>query len=543
MLLATFVASFAVLQCIAGSDAAVTKPTLRVATVLTEPFVMLAKDTAAPGAKYHGFIIDILDRLSALLNVDFAIHLPKDNSRYGIKDSQTGEWNGLIGEVSKNVEADIAMADLTVTPQREEVVDFTTPFMTTGITILYKKTTDGSVPFKNVEELLSHGEIKIGVPANGTTMLFFKDTNDAKYGKVWKKINDDNGITANIDDGIAKVKQGNFAFIMEGAPADYAVSKNCDLVTVGGLLNSREYAVATKKGSEWREKIGNAILKLKEDGTINKLQAKWWKSQCETGATKGESKTLRVTTHLVTPFVMLAKDSAASGAKYEGYLIDILNNATSDCNVKYEIHEVKDHKYGQQDSQTGEWSGMIGELVRNADIALADLTITPSRIRFVDFSTPFMTTGITILYKKKSDGSVPFKDVQELLTHAEIKFGTLDHSSLTEFFKDTKDPACGEIWKKMSSDPSALLSSTDEGIAKVLLGGFAFFIEQADADEVLAKYCDLVTVGGFLNEVEYAVAVRTGSEWREKFTSAIIKMKSDGSLLKLREKWWTKKNC
>jgi len=267
--------------------------------------------------------------------------------------------------------------------------------------------------------------------------------------------------------------------------------------------------------------------------------------QCIAGSDAAVTKpTLRVATVLETPFVMLAKDSAASGAKYEGYLIDILNNATSDCNVKYKIHEVKDHKYGQQDSQTGEWSGMIGELVRNkADIALADLTITPSRIRFVDFSTPFMTTGITILYKKKSDGSVPFKDVQELLTHAEIKFGTLDHSSLTEFFKDTKDPACGEIWKKMSSDPSALLSSTEEGIAKVLLGGFAFFIEQAAADEVLAKYCDLVTVGGFLNEVEYAVAVRTGSEWREKFTSAIIKMKSDGSLLKLREKWWAKKNC
>lgn len=46
----------------------------------------------------------------------------------------------MIGEII-NGDADMAIADLTITPLREEVVDFTYPFMATGITILYKRPT------------------------------------------------------------------------------------------------------------------------------------------------------------------------------------------------------------------------------------------------------------------------------------------------------------------------------------------------------------------------------------------------------------------
>lgn len=46
----------------------------------------------------------------------------------------------MIGELIRG-EADIAVADLTITSKREEAVDFTYPFMNTGISILYKKPT------------------------------------------------------------------------------------------------------------------------------------------------------------------------------------------------------------------------------------------------------------------------------------------------------------------------------------------------------------------------------------------------------------------
>ena len=46
----------------------------------------------------------------------------------------------MIGEVIRN-EADIAVADLTINSNRELAVDFTLPFMSTGISIIYKKPT------------------------------------------------------------------------------------------------------------------------------------------------------------------------------------------------------------------------------------------------------------------------------------------------------------------------------------------------------------------------------------------------------------------
>src|SRR5699024_7489011 len=48
--------------------------------------------------------------------------------------------SGMIGEVLRG-EADIAVADLTINSNRELAVDFTYPFMATGISIIYKRPT------------------------------------------------------------------------------------------------------------------------------------------------------------------------------------------------------------------------------------------------------------------------------------------------------------------------------------------------------------------------------------------------------------------
>ena len=42
---------------------------------------------------------------------------------------------------------------------------------------------------------------------------------------------------------------------------------------------------------------------------------------------------------------------------------------------------------------------MVGEVMTGAaDLALADLTITAARERVVDFTVPFLQTGITVIY-------------------------------------------------------------------------------------------------------------------------------------------------
>ncbi|XP_022701514.1 glutamate receptor ionotropic, kainate 2-like [Varroa jacobsoni] len=120
------------------------------------------------------------------------------------------------------------------------------------------------------------------------------------------------------------------------------------------------------------------------------------------------NKTLVVTTILQPPYVMYKenwRDNGLTGNdKYEGYCIDLLDAIASsehfDNNMKYVIREVADNSYGRKDAD-GRWNGMIGELLSGkADLAVADLTITFVREEAVDFTMPFMTLGISILYKK-----------------------------------------------------------------------------------------------------------------------------------------------
>ncbi|NXQ61378.1 GRIK3 protein, partial [Anthoscopus minutus] len=86
--------------------------------------------------------------------------------------------------------------------------------------------------------------------------------------------------------------------------------------------------------------------------------------------------------------------------RFEGYCIDLLKELAVILGFSYEIRLVEDGKYGAQDEK-GQWNGMIKELIdHKADLAVAPLTITHVREKAIDFSKPFMTLGVSILYRK-----------------------------------------------------------------------------------------------------------------------------------------------
>ncbi|KAL4233054.1 hypothetical protein ACF0H5_007740 [Mactra antiquata] len=124
--------------------------TLRVTTVYDEPYVML-KANPKPGEPIHeGFIPDLLDLIKAKLNFNYTMYQVPDEN-YG-NEQPDGTWDGMVGELmlrDPGKRADMAAAGMTITYEREEVVDFTKPFLNLGITILYKK------PVKAPPELFS----------------------------------------------------------------------------------------------------------------------------------------------------------------------------------------------------------------------------------------------------------------------------------------------------------------------------------------------------------------------------------------------------
>ncbi|CAM1332543.1 Uncharacterised protein g10896 [Pycnogonum litorale] len=112
---------------------------MKIFTILKEPFAMLKKNhhVLSGNDRFEGYCIDLVRLLAERLHFEYEINLTEDNS-YGYRDPETGEWRGMIGDLL-NWRADLVIGDLTITYQRQQVVDFTMPFMNLGIGILFKK--------------------------------------------------------------------------------------------------------------------------------------------------------------------------------------------------------------------------------------------------------------------------------------------------------------------------------------------------------------------------------------------------------------------
>uniref|UniRef100_A0AAY4DNF8 Glutamate receptor n=1 Tax=Denticeps clupeoides TaxID=299321 RepID=A0AAY4DNF8_9TELE len=113
------------------------------------------------------------------------------------------------------------------------------------------------------------------------------------------------------------------------------------------------------------------------------------------------NKTLIVTTILENPYVMRKENYQEfhGNDQYEGFCVDMLNELADILKFSFRIKLVDDGLYGAPEPN-GSWTGMVGELInRKADLAVAGFTITSEREKVIDFSKPFMSLGISILYR------------------------------------------------------------------------------------------------------------------------------------------------
>ncbi|XP_060567354.1 glutamate receptor ionotropic, kainate 1-like [Ruditapes philippinarum] len=123
--------------------------TLRVVTIYDPPYVINLTEPNEHGRMHEGFIIDLLDELAKILGFNYTIY-EESKREYG--SNVDGKWNGMIGDLIERDrvnKADIAAAGLTITYARAKVVDFTMPFLSLGITIIYRK------PLKSPPDLFS----------------------------------------------------------------------------------------------------------------------------------------------------------------------------------------------------------------------------------------------------------------------------------------------------------------------------------------------------------------------------------------------------
>ncbi|XP_014487057.1 PREDICTED: glutamate receptor 1 isoform X2 [Dinoponera quadriceps] len=153
--------------------------------------------------------------------------------------------------------------------------------------------------------------------------------------------------------------------------------------------------------------VNSAMVKVAEwtdEGGFQAISAKYVRLRPHTEIEK--NKTYVITTIMEEPYIMKKVSDTGEilvgNDGYEGYCKDLADLIAKKLGISYELRIVKDAKYGSENPDVpGGWDGMVGELIRKeADIAIAPITITSERERVIDFSKPFMSLGISIMIKK-----------------------------------------------------------------------------------------------------------------------------------------------
>ncbi|KAK6493319.1 glutamate receptor 2 isoform X7 [Huso huso] len=387
--------------------------TVIVTTILEAPYVMLKKnyELFEGNDMYEGYCVDLAAEIAKHCGFKYKLSIVPDG-KYGARDAETKIWNGMVGELV-NGKADIAVAPLTITLVREEVIDFSKPFMSLGISIMIKKPQkskpgvfsfldplayeiwmcivfayigvsvvlflvsrfspyewhteeyeDGQTqsnestnefgifnslwfslgafmqqgcdisprslsgrivggvwwfftliiissytanlaafltvermvsPIESAEDLAKQSEIAYGTLDSGSTKEFFRRSKIALFDKMWTymKSAEPSVFVKTTVEGVARVQKskGKYAYLLESTMNEYIEQrKPCDTMKVGGNLDSKGYGIATPKGSSLRNAVNLAVLKLNEQGLLDKLKNKWWYDKGECGSGGGDSK-------------------------------------------------------------------------------------------------------------------------------------------------------------------------------------------------------------------------------------------------------------
>lgn len=169
--------------------------------------------------------------------------------------SDSVEFDAVLPTVVSG-KADLAAAGITVTEKRKKNVDFSIPYVKTGVVVVFRR----SVPFKVPAQLKGR---KVGVQ-NGTTseqyVLGNVGQEPVRYGT--------------LKEAVEALKLGFCDFVLADIdPAKNSIRHEPDL-DISDFITSEEYAIAVRKGrADLLKAVNDTISELKANGTIAKWMA------------------------------------------------------------------------------------------------------------------------------------------------------------------------------------------------------------------------------------------------------------------------------
>ncbi len=161
--------------------------------------------------------------------------------------------------------SDIALAGITVSPEREAVMDFSDSYATGVQVVIVPENSD----ITSLDDLVGK---KIGTQMGTTGFIYASDSPEkGGYGEDMV-VPYDSGITA-----VQALKNGQIdCVIIDSAPAKEYVASNPGLKILDTEWVTEDYAIGFAKGNtDLIEAVNNALKELTEDGTVQQIIDKY----------------------------------------------------------------------------------------------------------------------------------------------------------------------------------------------------------------------------------------------------------------------------
>jgi polar amino acid transport system substrate-binding protein len=155
---------------------------------------------------------------------------------------------------------DMAMAQISVTPDREKVVTFSAPYFDSNLGVLAPA--DSKVTDENI------AEHSVGVQV-GTTAVDWAQ-NKLKPSKDPQLFQDTTSMVTAVSSGVVDAAVQDTAIML-----GFAKNSGGKLKVIGQFESGEKYAAIYPKNSKDGQTISDAIEAMRKDGTLDKLSATW----------------------------------------------------------------------------------------------------------------------------------------------------------------------------------------------------------------------------------------------------------------------------
>jgi len=195
-------------------------------------------------------------------------------AKLGVKpEFVTTEWSGIIAGLQAG-KFDVIVNQVSVTPQRKQVLDFSTPYVYSAAQLIQRK--DDKREFKSLEDLKGH---KLGVSLGSN----FNDLAKSVPGVDVKTYP---GAPEYLRD---LASQRVDAALNDRLMVNYLIKSSNLPLRPGAVVQgaSSEVAIPFRKDNpKFAKAIDGALEDLRKDGTLTKLSEKWFGSDVTKPAAK-----------------------------------------------------------------------------------------------------------------------------------------------------------------------------------------------------------------------------------------------------------------